>query len=44
MPEDQVSYDVIVQTMDATRDHLPAGAQARELLFPFVVMAGGVPK
>ena len=42
MPENQVSYDVIIQTMDATRDHHPAGAPTRELLFPFVVMAGGM--
>ncbi len=44
MPEDEVSYDVIVSTMDATRDHVPEGAPTRELLFPFVVMAGGIPR
>ncbi len=44
MPEVEVTYDVIVGTMDATRDHMPDGAQRRELLFPFVVMAGGMTK
>ncbi len=42
IPETQINYEEIVHTMDATREHLPEGAQARELLFPHVVIAGGV--
>ena len=42
IPETQINYAKIVHTMDATRDHLPEGAMARELLFPHVVIAGGV--
>jgi len=44
MPDLGVSYDVIIGTMDATRDHTPPGAPARELLFPHPVMAGGMLK
>lgn len=42
IPETQINYAEIVHTMDATRDHLPEGGVARELLFPHVVIAGGV--
>jgi|ETNmetMinimDraft_30_1059905.scaffolds.fasta_scaffold27696_2 biopolymer transport protein ExbD len=41
IPESEVVYENIVYTMDATRDHMPEGAEKRELLFPFVVIAGG---
>jgi biopolymer transport protein ExbD len=38
IPEDVVDYETVVGTMDATRDWTPPGAQARELLFPRVVL------
>ena len=38
MPEDAVGYETIIGAMDATRDWVPPGAQARELLFPRVVL------
>jgi len=41
IPESEIKYEVIIHTMDATRDHLPEGAEKVELLFPFVVIAGG---
>jgi biopolymer transport protein ExbD len=41
IPETEVRYEVIVHTMDATRDHMPEGAEKSEMLFPFVVIAGG---
>jgi biopolymer transport protein TolR len=41
IPETEVRYEVLVHTMDATRDHMPEGAEKSELLFPFVVIAGG---
>jgi len=36
IPEDVVDYDTIVGAMDATREWMPPGAQAREQLFPAV--------
>ncbi len=42
IPEPDMLYENIVYTMDATRDHMPEGAEKRELLFPFVVIAGGL--
>ena len=42
IPEPQMLYENIVYTMDSTRDHMPEGAEKRELLFPFVVIAGGL--
>ena len=41
IPETEIRYEVIVHTMDCTRDHMPEGAEKSELLFPFVVIAGG---
>lgn len=42
LPEPDVPFDAIVATLDATRDHLPPGAEVREPLFPMPVFAGGV--
>ena len=44
MPSHDVTYEVVIHTMDATRDHHPDGALRRELLFPFPVIAGGMMK
>lgn len=44
LPEPEIPFDTIIATLDATRDHLPVGAEARELLFPSPVFAGGVLK
>ena len=41
IPESEIIYEVIIGTMDATRDHKPEGAKEKEMLFPFVVIAGG---
>ncbi len=41
IPESEIKYETIVHTMDASRDHMPEGGEKRELLFPFVVIAGG---
>jgi biopolymer transport protein ExbD len=41
IPESEIKYETIVHSMDASRDHLPEGAEKSELLFPFVVIAGG---
>ncbi len=41
IPESEIVYEVIIGTMDATRDHEPEGAEEKEMLFPFVVIAGG---
>ncbi len=34
-----VSYDTVMGAADAVRDHLPYGAERRELLFPFLSLA-----
>ena len=48
-PESKVQYEVLIRTMDATRDELGLGDQANmdedgkvNELFPFVVVAGGL--
>ncbi len=41
IPESEIKYENIIHTMDATRDHMPEGAEKSELLFPYVVIAGG---
>jgi hypothetical protein len=40
VPGDDIAYEVIVKTMDASRDNKLIGDGGREL-FPFVVIAGG---
>jgi biopolymer transport protein ExbD len=41
IPESEIKYETIIHTMDASRDHLPEGAEKDELVFPYVVIAGG---
>jgi biopolymer transport protein ExbD len=40
-PNADIQYHILIAVMDATRDHKPDGAEDREPLFPFVVVAGG---
>jgi biopolymer transport protein ExbD len=45
VPDAEVKFDVIVSTMDASREHNvidTSGKKARKLLFPNVVIGGGV--
>jgi hypothetical protein len=49
VPEPDIPYDVLVVTMDATREDPEAGGEGEadkqcngRCLFPFVVIAGGV--